>query len=68
MSRIYAIILIAIFRDDTDLFMYVMYSVCKVCVKVWPYLRVLIENNNYMYSWLGFLPLTIVGEVCHAIR
>ena len=40
---------------------------CDVCVKVWPYLRVLIENNNYMYSWSGFLPLTIVGEECHAI-
>ena len=44
------------------------YSVCKVREMVWPYLRVLIENNNFMYFWSGFLPLTKVGEECHAIR
>ena len=44
------------------------YSVCKVRVKVWPYFRVLIANNNYIYSLLGILPLTIVGEECHHIR
>ena len=47
---------------------YVRYSVCKVCVKVWPYFRVLLANNNYMYSLLGIFPLTIVGEECHPIR
>ena len=30
-----------------------VYSLCK---------NVALENNNHMYSWSGFLPLTIVGE------
>ena len=44
------------------------YSLCKVRVKVWPYFRVLIENNNSIYSWSSFLPLTIVGEECHVVE
>ena len=43
-------------------------SLCKVCLKRWSYLRVLIENNNYMHSCTGFFPSTIVGEVSHTNR